>query len=139
MNKNLFKLVFSRHLGMYVPASEVANSKSNNGLGRRERMRRRLAIALFALPALAPALASAAQPVGLDPSHFTRAALDQARTNATMMTIHQSADKAVVDWNSLNLNRGETLNFDQQGNKNWQILNLIHSASPSRITNTTTV
>lgn len=133
MNKHLFKLVFSRHLGMYVPASEVASSKSNNGLGRRERMRRGLAAMMLTLPALSSALASAAQPAGLDPSHFTRAALDQARTNATMMTIQQSADKAVVDWNSLNLNRGETLNFDQQGNKSWQILNLIHSASPSTI------
>lgn len=133
MNKNLFKLVFSRHLGMYVPASEVASSKSNNGLGRRELMRRRLLSSLFLLSGLTPSLGSAAQPVGLDPSHFTRAALDQARTNATMMTIQQSADKAVVDWNSLNLNRGETLNFDQQGNRNWQILNLIHSASPSSI------
>ncbi|MBX9868251.1 MAG: ESPR domain-containing protein, partial [Burkholderiaceae bacterium] len=42
MNKHIFRLVFSKHLGMYVPASEMARTKSHKSLGRRQRIRRRL-------------------------------------------------------------------------------------------------
>lgn len=49
------------------------------------------------------------------------------------MTIQQSAPKAILNWQQLNLNKGQTLNFDQQGNRSWAALNRIYDANPSLI------
>jgi len=134
MNKQRYRLVFSKHLGMLVPVSEGVRSQlKQGGSGRAAR---RLIAAILALTAI-PALAD--RPAGLQP-HATRAwtnaAIDAARTNATQMTIRQNAAKAILNWQKLNLDSGQVLNFDQQGNRNWSALNRIFDADPSRILGT---
>lgn len=134
MNKGIFRLVFSRRLGMYVPVPEIAKAHAESGSPSR-RQRRALA-ALLSAASLHVASAAADQPAGLIP-HATKlwsnAAIDAARTSASQMTIRQTAAKAILNWQQLNLNRGETLNFDQGGNRTWAALNRIYDANPSVI------
>ncbi|MBU3737147.1 MAG: filamentous hemagglutinin N-terminal domain-containing protein, partial [Methylobacterium sp.] len=133
MNKQIYRLVFSRHLGMPVPVSEGVRSQAKQSGSNR--LRRLLAgfLLLLAVPA------GADQPAGLVP-HATRAwsnaTIDAARTNPNQMTIRQNAAKAILNWQTLNLDRGQILNFDQQGNRNWSALNRIFDADPSRIMGT---
>ena len=133
MNKQIYRLVFSKHLGMLVPASEAAHSHACKSSGSRLRSRRRLLAAILAAVSLQ---AVAAQPGGLVPhatKGWTNANIDPARTTATKMTIRQTASKAYLNWQKLNLNKGETLTFDQQGNRSWSALNRIYDQDPSVI------
>lgn len=134
MNNNIFRLVFSKRLGMLVPASEMARSRSCKS-PRRSRRR-----ALAAMLALAPVAALAAQPAGLNPQlngqgtpNWSGAVIDAARSSASQLTIRQNTAKAILNWQQLNLNRGESLIFDQQGNRSWAALNRIHDINPSTI------
>lgn len=132
MNKGLFRLIFSTHLGMFVPASEstLAHSGKSSGGGARSR-RRALAAALMASTAT---LALADQPAGLvahESLGWTNANI--ANSSAAQMTIQQTAPKAILNWKQLNLGRGESLTFDQGGNRTWAALNRIHDANPSVI------
>lgn len=130
MNKQMYKLVFSRRLGMLVPAAEVVRSHGSKSSGSRLRGRRRLLAALLTATAV-PAMAA---PGGLIPDAvrgWTNAAI--ANTTASSMTIRQMAPKAYLNWQKLNLNAGETLTFDQQGNRNWAALNRIYDQAPSVI------
>lgn len=135
MNKGVFRLVFSKRLGMVVPASEMTRSRSCKS--RPGRLRRRLAAILAAATTAYAPHAFPAQPAGLIP-HATKGwtpnvSIDVARTNATQMTIKQTSAKAILNWQQLNLNRGESLIFDQQGNRSWSALNRIYDANPSII------
>jgi filamentous hemagglutinin len=135
MNKNVFKLVFSQHLGMYVPASEAVIGRGGKGASS-ARARRRALMALIAASGLHTLPAVADQPAGLVPHAaraWSNAAIDAARTSANQMTIKQSAAKAILNWQQFNLQRGQTLNFDQAGNKNWAALNRIFDNNPSII------
>lgn len=134
MNKGIFRLIFSKRLGMYVPASEVVRSRI--GKSRSPRLRRRLAALMAAGATVHAALVFAAQPAGLIPhssKQWSNATIDMARTSIQQMTIRQTAPKAILDWQQLNLNKGESLIFDQQGNRTWAALNRIWDNSPSVI------
>ncbi|ABB31692.1 filamentous hemagglutinin family outer membrane protein [Geobacter metallireducens RCH3] len=52
-------------------------------------------------------------------------------TTGNLLTVNQSADKAVIDWNSFNVGRDATVRFNQ--NKEWSALNRIWDANPSQI------
>lgn len=132
MNKQIYRLVFSKRLGMLVPVSEAARSHTCKSSGSRIRSYRKW-IALILAGSVQMALAA---PGGLIP-HATRgwtnANIDAARTNATQMTIKQTASKAYLNWSKLNLNKGESLIFDQNGNRSWSALNRIYDEAPSVI------
>lgn len=132
MNKQIYRLVFSKRLGMLVPVSEAARSHTCKSSGSRIRSYRKW-IALILAGSVQMALAA---PGGLIP-HATRgwtnANIDAARTSATQMTIKQTASKAYLNWSKLNLNKGESLIFDQNGNRSWSALNRIYDEAPSVI------
>lgn len=50
-----------------------------------------------------------------------------------LMTIEQLQPKAIISWNRFNIAGGETVRFDQHGNKDWAVLNKIGQLDPSRI------
>ncbi|MFE0755700.1 filamentous hemagglutinin family protein [Inquilinus sp. NPDC058860] len=50
-----------------------------------------------------------------------------------LMTIEQLKPKAVINWDRFNIAGGETVKFDQKGNRDWAVLNRIGQADPSRI------
>jgi len=52
----------------------------------------------------------------------------------TTVTINQTAAQALLSWNSFNVGRNTTVNFNQQGNSNWVALNQITPTGvPSQI------
>ena len=117
---------------MLVPVSEAARSHSNNPLRVRNHLKLKLCIATFV--ALAYSNFVAADPAGLIPTTLTNAVISNATVNS--MTITQTAPKAVLDWQRLNLNPGELLRFNQQGNRNWSALNRIYDLNPSILNGT---
>ncbi|EIP99047.1 filamentous hemagglutinin family N-terminal domain protein, partial [Opitutaceae bacterium TAV1] len=54
---------------------------------------------------------------------------------ATVVDIRQQAQKAILTWEQFNVGRETTVNFDQQGNRDWVALNRVNdpSARPSQI------
>jgi filamentous hemagglutinin len=129
MNQGMYKLVYSKLLNMFVPASEAARSHSfKNGKRIRKHAKNSfvwvIASFIFAGDVLA-------DPAGLVPG--TQAWVNASITGATSnsLTITQSAPKAILDWQKLNLNVGELLQFNQQGQRTWSALNRIHDLNPS--------
>lgn len=55
----------------------------------------------------------------------------------TTVNIDQTQPQALLNWQTFNVGKGTTINFDQQGNASWSALNRISaSASPSQILGT---
>lgn len=132
MNKGLFRLVFSVRQGRFVPVAEFVAACAGRSSGSRARRRRALVALLAAAVQGAPALAE--QPAGLVPhAALGWANAGIASSSASQMTIQQTAPKAILNWQQLNLGRGQTLAFDQGGNRAWAALNRIHDANPSII------
>ncbi len=50
-------------------------------------------------------------------------------------TVNQSSDKLIVNWNKMNVDEGDTLNFVQK-HTNAAVLNRIHSVDPTTILGT---
>ena len=59
------------------------------------------------------------------------ATLSQAKENE--LVVHQTGDKAVIDWESFDIGANAHTRFDQQGNAAWSVLNRIHDSNPSQI------
>lgn len=132
MNKHIYRLVFSKHLGMLVPASEMTRSRVCKGPGSSARAARRT---LGVMVALAAAQASAAPLDGLVPGGGGWTGANAPIINGHQMTIQQTLPKAILNWSQLNLRQGEILNFNQ-ASSNWAALNRIHDMNPSTIAGT---
>jgi len=136
MNQGIYKLVYSKVLNMYVPASEAVRGHSNKGSRvRKIKAQKQAKISLkFTIIACFVYTANGlAAPAGLVPG--TQAWVNASITGSTSnsLTIGQTAPRAILDWSQLNLQAGELLKFNQQGNSNWSALNRIHDLNPSFI------
>jgi filamentous hemagglutinin family protein len=60
-----------------------------------------------------------------DPTLWVNAGTLQKNTATATATVTQTASKALLTWQSFDLNKGETLVFNQQGNADWTVLNRI--------------
>lgn len=130
MNTNRYRLVFNRTIGSLVPAAETARSRGKAPGTRRGATAGAALLALVSLPVAAD------HPAGLIPHstiQWQNAGIDAANTNAQVMTIHQTQPRAILDWQQFNLERGQGVVFDQQGNASWSALNRIWDANPSTI------
>ena len=112
MNKNIFRLVYSKHLLAAMMASSLALSAS-------------LSMA-DPLDGLVPSgsLLPAGTPASWEGATYVK--------NGLVMDINQNIPKAILNWETLNLANGETLNFNQ-ASASWAALNRIHSIDPSNI------
>lgn len=139
MNQGIYKLVYSKVLNMYVPASEAVRSRGAKSAKRRVRqvsqIQKHTNTVVFTLMVsfLHSGSVWADSPAGLVPGSqaWVNATITGATSNS--LTIRQTAPRAVLDWTRLNLNKGELLRFDQQGNRNWSALNRIRDLNPSFI------
>ncbi|BBO85843.1 hypothetical protein DSCO28_64090 [Desulfosarcina ovata subsp. sediminis] len=57
--------------------------------------------------------------------------LEQVGNNK--LIVHQTNDKAVLEWKSFDIGANAWTHFDQQGNTNWSALNRIYDQNPSQI------
>lgn len=135
MNQGLFRLVFSKRLGMYVPAPEVAAGHPSDGASP-ARAKRRAVLALVATVLAGQAHADIIPlPVSglqVGGGEWSNAAIISA--TPTVTTIQQSAPQAIANWLKFNLAAGHTLNIEQQAN--WAMLHRIHDSDPSIIAGT---
>lgn len=133
MNQGMFKLVYSKVLNMYVPASEAVRSRGSKSAKRRVRKHANAAVFTLMVSFLHQGSVWADSPAGLVPGSqaWVNATITGATSNS--LTIKQTAPRAILDWTKLNLNKGELLQFNQQGNRNWSALNRIRDLSPSFI------
>ena len=60
-----------------------------------------------------------------DPSLWINAGPLQKNTATNTATVTQTSANALLTWQSFDLNKGETLIFNQQGNADWTVLNRI--------------
>ena len=135
MNQGIFKLVYSKVLNMVVPASEAARSRGRKSSKRIRKQAKNL-LCFTLIGNLIYAGSVWAGTAGLVPG--TQAWINASITGATSnsLTITQTKPKAILDWSRLNLNAGELLKFNQQGNRTWSALNRIHDLNPSLLDGT---
>lgn len=136
MNKGLFRLVFSKRLGMYVPAPEVAVVHSGGGASS-ARARRRALLALIASIAAGHASADIIPlpQSGLQVSNIVWSNAAITAASPTVTTIQQYAPQAIANWQKFNLARDHTLNIEGQLS-NWGMLHRIYDNDPSIIAGT---
>jgi filamentous hemagglutinin family protein len=56
-----------------------------------------------------------------------------SQVSGNELVVHQTDDKAVIDWESFDIGANAHTRFDQQGNAAWSVLNRIHDSNPSQI------
>lgn len=123
----MFKLVYSKVLNMYVPASEAV--RSHAGKSRRIRKHAKHSFGFVLIVINFHAANSFADTVTAVDLQKAVNATVQSAVNSTI--VKQTSSKAILDWNRLNIAKGYTLKFDQQGNRTWSALNRIHDLSPT--------
>ena len=132
MNQGLYKLVYSKVLGAFVPVSEAVrgcNSKS----GKRARTLGKHVWLLFTFVGLVHVdniFADTTLPAGLSIRNIV-SGTEVLNATANSVNFRQLAPTAIVDWNSLNLSKGTAFNVDML--RSWSMLNRIHDLSPSLI------
>lgn len=135
MNQGLYQLVFSKLHNAIVVVAEIASSCAGQG---RQRARRARAIwlALTLLPApWAVMTAWAELPAGIEIRDAVNAqgvinnATQITSSSANHINFQQLVPQAIVNYNKLNLDRGQSFNVDMQAG--WSMLNRVHSVDPS--------
>lgn len=142
MNNGLFRLVFNRERGAWMAAAECV-SGHGKGTCKVRAARRRVAFALLAAAALdavaAPRLPAGTVPVPVNAGgagFVSRGAATYAAPVPTAtgnaLTITQTSQKAVLNWNSFNVAAGSSVSFSHP-NASAATLNKIGGAAPSVI------
>ena len=131
MNKDLYKLVFSPVLNMMVPVSEVARNRGNSKTKRvRNVVKTALAYSfLISYSFIGNSWAETILPAGLSVQTIVGTQITSSDANSVNFT--QSLPKAIVDWNTLNLAKGQQFNVDMQAT--WSMLNRIRDTNGSVI------
>ncbi len=137
MNANLFRLVFNKKLGMYVPTHEAARSQGKDG-GKPARGSRP-ALALAALTLAFPAMAElpvacngGACGTNPNPTAFVTSGAASYGVNGTQGVVTQTTNKAILNWQSMNVGRGYSMEF-KLPSKDSSTLNHIWQADASVI------
>ncbi|MFM0008025.1 filamentous hemagglutinin N-terminal domain-containing protein [Paraburkholderia dipogonis] len=138
MNKNRFRRVFSKRLGMLVAVAEnVASQGKQAGessaagvTGRELGVISTMTTTALALMVFHPSL-SQAQSLPTNGQVISgQASISQ--TNPTTMTINQGTQRTVIDWNSFNVAKDNTVQFNQP-NAQAQALNRVVGGVASNI------
>lgn len=129
MNKNRYKLVFSQLLNMLVPVSEVAVG----GKTKSQRRARGSSWAVFGLllgvSIVSTAWGDTTLPAGVSIRSIVGDSTRVIASDANKIHFEQLVPRAIVDFNQLNLARGQEFNVNMQAN--WSMLNRIHDINPS--------
>ena len=124
MNAKLFRLVFSKHLGMRVPVGEGAPARDGKTSSGKRARRTSAALAIVALAAGTPACANPTDPTVTN---------GQASfgTQGNTLTIINSPN-AIINWKGFSIGRDEITRFIQQ-NSSSAVLNRVVGQNPSSI------
>ncbi|HYN53153.1 MAG TPA: filamentous hemagglutinin N-terminal domain-containing protein, partial [Methylotenera sp.] len=128
MNQGMFKLVYSKVLNMYVPASEAVRNRGAKNSRRVRKHAKNSFILIFIFSSLHAAQSFADTVTEVVLQNVVNATV-QTTINSTI--VRQTSSKAILDWQRLNIGKDYLLKFDQQGNRSWSAFNRIHDLSPS--------
>ncbi|MBU1397079.1 MAG: filamentous hemagglutinin N-terminal domain-containing protein, partial [Gammaproteobacteria bacterium] len=130
MNRNCYRLVFNKTLGMMVPAAETARSRGKSSQGK---LAGGSALVLAGVLAAFPALAQVPVPCGggacgvnPNPTAFVGSGAASYAVNGTQGIVTQTTNKAILNWQSFNVGSGHSMEFIQPGagaaalNRIWQ-------------------
>ncbi|WP_020167602.1 MULTISPECIES: filamentous haemagglutinin family protein [Methylotenera] len=131
MNQGIYQLVYSKVLHMFVPASEAVRSRGGKG-SRRNRKQAKSAMVFTVIASFSYTYSAFAQtvlPAGLDIRTINPTQIRVTSSDANNINFQQLVPRAIVDWNSLNLGKGQNFNVDML--KSYSMLNRIHDMNPS--------
>lgn len=109
MNRNCYRLVFSRAAGMMVPRAETSRSQSKAGQGA-TLVGAVLASVVLANPAMAELPVAS---VGGAVPNFVTYGSAAYQMNGNQAFINQVGDKSILNWKSFNVSAGNTVQFRQ--------------------------
>ncbi|MDR5740318.1 filamentous hemagglutinin N-terminal domain-containing protein [Caballeronia sp. LZ016] len=138
MNKNRFRRVFSKRLGMLVAVAEDVTSQGKapgEGAGPQASSAEGLGV-VSAMTAFAVAILATQPGVSFAQALPTGGQVTAGQAsisqNSNTMTINQGSQRTVIDWNSFNVGAGNTVQFNQP-NAQSQALNRVSGAGASNI------
>ncbi|WP_052501680.1 two-partner secretion domain-containing protein, partial [Thiomicrospira microaerophila] len=119
-----YRLVWSDAKQMYIAVAEIAPGKGK----RKGGIVGAIAALMMGFGGIAHALDPGTLPEGANITHGQA----QIQQHNNVMTIHQTSDKLITHWNSFNIGKDATVNF-QQPNSNSAALNRVMDNNPSQI------
>jgi filamentous hemagglutinin family protein len=129
MNKNRFKLVFSKVLKMLVPVSEMVGSCKTKS----HRRIRNGALTVFKFLAgvaiVNTAWGDTSLPEGISIRSIVGNSTRVIASDLNKIHFEQLSPRAIVDFNQLNLQKDQQFNVNMQSG--WSMLNRIHDLNPS--------
>ncbi|MES2579525.1 MAG: filamentous hemagglutinin family protein [Pseudomonadota bacterium] len=131
MNQGIYQLVYSKVLHMFVPASEIVRSRGGKG-SRRNRKQVKNALVFTVIASFAytgNVLAETVLPAGLSIQAMNLNQIRVTSSDANNINFQMLVPRTIVDWNSLNLGKGQNFNVDML--KTYSMLNRIHDLNPS--------
>ncbi len=133
MNKNRYKLIFSTVLNAMVPVSEITLGSKGKSKNKSQRQSNRWFLALLSLLLeigfVQLAWGETVLPAGISIQAIQGNSTRIIASDANKIHFEQLVPRAIVDFNRLNLTKGQQFNVNMQAN--WAMLNRIHDASPS--------
>ena len=134
MNQGMFKLVYSKVLNMYVPASEaVRNRGATTSRRLPKHAKNSLSFTLIvSFIYVGNVWAGGVAGVIVDPTKGM-SNIGITKNTVNNITFTQTASKATAYFSKFNVNKGESVTIDQLGNRNWSALFNINDLSPSYI------
>lgn len=131
MNQGIYKLVFSKVLNMMVPVSEAARGHvTKSGRRARQPSKHGLKFSLMlSFVMVGNVWADTQLPAGISIKGIVGDSTKILNSSVNHITFQQLKPSAIVDFNTLNLSRGQ--NFNVNMNANWSMLSRIHDTNPS--------
>lgn len=131
MNQGIYKLVYSRVLHMMVPVSEAAKGHvSKSGRRIRKQMKQALQYTLMlSFSMVGQVWAEPVLPAGVSIRDIVNNSATLVNSTANSVTFRNNANAAIVNFNQLNIQRGESFNVLMNANQSF--LGRIHDINPS--------
>lgn len=125
MNKS-YRLIYNEITQTWVAVSEITKGRGKRASG---------AVLLAGAVALSPALAAPPNPPAanqLPTGGQVVAGQASISQSAATLNIHQTSNRAALDWQTFNVGKSATVNFNQPGSSSVT-LNRVQDANPSQI------
>ncbi|OYZ69235.1 MAG: filamentous hemagglutinin, partial [Methylophilaceae bacterium 17-43-7] len=133
MNQGIYKLVYSRVLHMMVPVSEAAKGHVNKG-GRRIRKQAKQALQytlMLSFTMIGNVWAETVLPAGVVIRDIVNNSASLVNSTASSITFRNNANAAIVNFNQLNIQRGESFNVEMARTQSFMAR--IHDINPSSL------
>lgn len=133
MNQGIYKLVYSRVLHMMVPVSEAAKGHISKG-GRRIRKQAKQVLQytlMLSFSMVGQVWAEPVLPAGVSIRDIVNNSATLVNSTANSITFRNNANAAIVNFNQLNIQRGESFNVEMARTQSFMAR--IHDINPSSL------